>query len=219
MSINAEAAYNFDKIRITLSQNNPIQTIVVSNPEKDEAVNLQLSYMLWKQVDGEDVYTPSKDLIIAPPIIKMPPLRNQITRIGWRAPKPIPVEIAYRLFVNDLTAYKLTPNVVRFKVKSSIPVFIQPTKPIFQTQWQLKSAGGGVIKLLVKNTGNIHVQITGITLSNANNDIIANSKVFAYILAGQSKEIPVTLSKPASGTIKINANTDNGQIQRTVPVS
>src|SRR5258708_4011549 len=85
----ASAAYGFNKVRIELSLAHPVDTLKLNNPGKDLVDNLQITTRFWTQANGNDVYYPNQDLIVAPPIMKIQPGNTQIVRIGWRHPAPI----------------------------------------------------------------------------------------------------------------------------------
>lgn len=63
---------------------------------------VQLEAMAWNKAQGQDIYTPTTDLIAAPPIFTVPPGGTQIVRIGLRrAPDP-QRELAYRVYFQEI---------------------------------------------------------------------------------------------------------------------
>lgn len=212
------AGYAFDKTQIELSAKQSIDTIKFSNPGKDMPVSLQIKLVRWTQNKGNDVYHPTKDLIIAPPQVKILPGRTQLVRVGWRSPQPITQELAYRMIVTDLTPYKKQANAVILKLQINLPVFIEPDNVISKVNWQVKRVGGNKLNVIVTNTGNVHLKITKLTLMNTNNEIIASQPTMFYILPGQSKQGGVTLTQSPGQSINIVATTNKGNLNATVNV-
>jgi len=54
----------------------------------------------WTQVDGRDVYTPTNNVIVSPPIFTIAPGATQLVRVGLRTPASSPQ--AYRLVVEEV---------------------------------------------------------------------------------------------------------------------
>lgn len=214
----AYAAYGFDKVRIELSLNQPVETLKLSNPGKDEADHLQITPKFWTQANGNDVYSSNKDLVVAPPIMKIQPGNTQIVRIGWRHPAPLKQELAYRIEIQDLTPITTRKYLIQFKVQASIPIFIRPVTQIFNPQWQVKKTGN-TLQVILNNKGNIHVQVKKITLTNPNNEVVAEFTGSHYALAQQTVSIPLSVKKPYGNHLILNADTDGGKITTDVTIS
>ena len=167
----------------------------------------------------KDIYKQTKDLIVAPPILKIPAGKTQLVRIGWRRPGSINKELTYRLFIQDLTPYKALQNTIQFKIQASMPVFIQPSTPLYQAAWQIKRLGTHQIKLILNNTGNMHIQVSTITLTNANNQIVATVNAAAYVLPQESINTTLQTKIPISNSVTVTADTDNGKLTANVVVS
>jgi fimbrial chaperone protein len=215
---NTYAEYSFDKTRIILSSKKAVDTIKLSNVGKDTPINIQTQVLLWEQNNGNDVYKQTKDLIVAPPMVKIPIGKTQIMRLGWRSPRPLTQELAYRFILNDLTPYKVKPNTVLMRLKINMPVFIKPDNPIVQAQWKVRRSGSSAVNITVTNTGNVHIQVLKIVLTNANNEVIASQPSNFYLLPAQSKQGSLSLAKPLSQVVNIIADTDNGQLTSTVNI-
>lgn len=216
---NAIAAYQFDKVRFLLSTSNPIDILRLTNPEKDKIINLQMTVMQWSQENGKDIYKQTKDLIVAPPILKIPPGKTQLVRIGWRRPGSLSKELSYRLFIQDLTSYEAVQNTIRFKVQASMPVFIEPPSPLYQAQWQIKRIGSNQIKLTLNNTGNMHIQVGTLTITNANKQTIATINASAYVLPQETISTTLQTKIPIGNNATVTADTDNGKLIANIAVS
>lgn len=214
----ANAAYNIDKVRITLSSQQPIDTVKLSNIAKDMPVDLQIQVFRWTQNNGNDVYQSTKDLIVAPPQLKVPIGKSQLVRVGWRNPMPVTQELAYRMIITDLTPYTQPKNSVLIRLRINLPIFIEPSDATLHLEWQLKKANGKQIKVIVTNTGNVHVEVIKLTLTNSNNEVIASQPTQFYLLPNQSKTGVLTLSKSPGSSVNVIAETDGGTQKATVNV-
>ncbi len=221
MIINVAYAFDFeiDRIRIDLTMDEPVQGIRIKNNNDKMPVNLQVSPVSWKQENGQDIYAPTNDLIVAPTVMTIPPTRSQIMRIGWRAPAPIANEIAYRIYIQQLNAAALNTRIgVQFKLSLGLPVFIKPAQPVYQFNWIVKRSGNGY-SVTFQNTGNVHIQITTIDLYDSANKLLGSYKLPYYVLAKQSAEVQVPTTSSAGGSVNIMASTDYKPIVSQVNVS
>jgi fimbrial chaperone protein len=210
------ASYEFDKTVLNLSSKRPVDSIKFTNPNKDTPLNLQVKLVRWLQDNGNDVYQQTKDLIAAPPQLIIPPGKSQIIRVGWRNPQPVSKEIAYRMIVTDLTSYKKQANTITLRLQINLPVYIEPDNIMLKAQWQVKKQGPNALKVLISNVGNVHIKISKLTVTNANDEVIASQPTDINLLPGQSKQGILPLNKTAGQTINIKANTDRGNLETTV---
>jgi len=214
----AYASYNIDKVRITLSSQQLIDTVKLSNVARDMPVDLQIQVFRWTQNNGNDVYQNTKDLIIAPPQLKIPIGKSQLVRVGWRNPMPLTQELAYRMIITDLTPYTQPKNSVLIRLRINLPIFIEPSDPTLHMGWQLKKINGNQIRVIATNTGNVHVEVTKLTLTNSNSEVIASQPTQFYLLPNQSKEGVLTLNKSPGSSVTVTAETDGGTQKATVNV-
>lgn len=206
----AWATYEFNKTLLQLSLKKPIDSMTFSNSSSTQPVHLMAKVLRWTQNNGNDVYQPSTDLIIAPPFFNMPMGKSQIVRIGWRSPAPLTEELAYRLVVSDLTPYTAPKNTILLKLQINLPVFIEPDNEIFKAGWQVKRAAGNQLSVLMTDTGNIHIKVTKITITNENDEVIGSQPTAFTLLPHQSKQGLIKVNKSPGQKVKITASTDNG---------
>ena len=64
-----------------------------------ETVVIQAELMSWK---GKEVYSPTNELLVNPPIFTLKPNTTQTVRIGTTREEPPQVEQAYRLFLQEV---------------------------------------------------------------------------------------------------------------------
>jgi len=71
-SVVSAATIGVSPVRATLSANQKIEAITVRN-NGTEPMSMQLEVMNWSQQDGNDVFTPTRELLVNPPIFTVPP--------------------------------------------------------------------------------------------------------------------------------------------------
>lgn len=218
-SESAIASYNVDKVKVFLSANQFIDTLKLTN-NSAKPVDIQSQVMSWTQPDGKEVYAPTTDIIVSPPIMKIIPKHTQLMRVGWRAPTALQTEKAYRLFLEEITPNTvLEQNAVRIKLRMGLPVFIAPANPVYQLSYGTPSRSGNTLSISATATGNAHVQIIGSTLSTSDGTVVATSKDTLYLFPKQSTRLTFNFTKPASGSLKLITQTDLLPMQTTINVS
>ena len=97
--------------------------------DSDRSVTFQLDAAVWQQVDGNDVYAPSDDLLLSPSILNIPPRKSQTFRVLLRDGQPSPVERTYRVMVEDISEASTQTDAteVSFKFTHNLPVLVAPS--------------------------------------------------------------------------------------------
>ena len=225
-SIASGASFGVSPVRVTLSEDRKISTIIVRN-NGAETVSLQMGVLNWSQEEGDDVLTPTRELIANPPIFTLPPGGKQLVRVGLRSSAPdVQRELTYRIVIQELPAPP-DPNFAGTKMllRISLPVFVLPdvdVKPVLI--WQAARTPQGALKISLTNNGNAHVQIANFKLSLPGSAQPWVTKESAeYVLAGQSRdwnlpadsEYPVP---PPGTSLQLFAQTDAGDIAAKVMI-
>jgi fimbrial chaperone protein len=209
-------SFSVSPVRVSLSTSAPISAITVQNDGK-EAVVLQLEAMAWAQQAGQDVYTPSRDILATPPIITIPAGGSQILRVGLRRAPDSKRELTYRLYLQEVPPPpKPGFSGLQVALRFGLPVFVAPVaeQPVAALVWGISRANSGQHEVSLKNSGNSHVQVANFKLVRADGSELGTQQVAGYVLPGQTvnwkaKDIKV----PASGNqLRLIALTDIGQI-------
>ncbi len=213
-------------VRVTLSTSQQVAAVTVNNPST-QPMAIQLELMSWSHQEGEYVFTPSREVLVNPPIFTIQPGESQLIRVGLRRAPDAQLELSYRLFLQELPP----PLTAEFQgaqmlMRVSLPVFILPkveTKPMLS--WQAARTPQGALKLNLTNNGNAHIQIKEFKLSLPGKvQPWVTQQSFEYVLPGQSRELimPENLESPAppSGTaLQLIAQTDAGIIKAEVMIA
>ncbi len=220
----AAGSFQVNPIRVEMAKGATTAALTVRN-DGDDAVVIQAGLVSWTQGDtGQDVYAPTTEALVTPPIMTIPPAGEQIVRVGLRrAPDP-QRELTYRLYLEEVPPPP-KPGFTGLQValRVGVPVFVPPTVPgIRRLEWSAKIGPDGAISLAAQNTGNTHVQVTDFALALAGaSEPLTHQSTLAYVLAGKRRLW--TLPAPpgpgkAVGEFRLKADTDAGEIDTPVNV-
>lgn len=201
-------------VSLTLQASQSAQGLWLSNTGAG-VVHAQVRVYHWTQTDGTQQLTPSRGLVISPPMLEIQPGQKQLVRVIRIGAPPNgagAVEDAYRLAIDELPIDVQGKKGLQFVLHYSVPVFVGPvevakTQP--QLQWSLLQEGDHAV-LQVANHGTGHAQIAELSFINpAGERIGINGGLFGYVLPGAT--VRWTLKQPASdfvggGTMEARIN-------------
>lgn len=209
-------------VRIALTPVARTASLVIENHGEEEVL-VQSQVMAWSQRDGSDVLEESRELLVSPPIFRIPARGAQTLRIGLMRNADPRRQLTYRLFLQETPPPpKAGQQGVTVALRLSLPVFVAPVAPIApQLRWEARPAAGGGLGLTLLNAGNVHVQLIDFKLLLPDGTLLAEQQSAAYVLAGQSRS---WVLKPAQawggGKLKLTAKTDAGEVSaEIVPVN
>ena len=212
-SVAGAASFKVYPVRIVLTPKQVVQTMVIHN-EGAEPSRVQLRVFAWRQVNGEDVFEETQDVLANPPLFQMGPNGDQIARFGLRT-SPGPAEKSYRVFLQEVPGTAPTnPGQIRTLLRISIPIFVPAPNATARVSWRLLAGGARRVRLLVRNDGNAHVQINRLTLAGRGGATLVHTDASIYLLPGTAREIALDAATPI-GTgqpIRLTAETDQGNI-------
>lgn len=213
------ASFNVKPTRIFV-QALPQSALSVKN-QGDTEVFIQAELIKWTQAKGLDVYAPARDVIISPPMFKIPPGETQIVRIHSLLTDVSIQERTYRVILQELPDPNPAPDkpAVATILRMSVPIFILPEKvDLPQVVWKATRTEAGLV-LRAKNTSNSHIQLTTLKLVDDDGKVLINQKIFVYILAGQSYKWSLKLKDSwQSSKLEISANSDRDKVVAEVAV-
>lgn len=216
MASNALAAsFSVQPTRIFL-KDVPQITMTVGNAGEAE-VFIQTELMAWTQQAEKDVYTTSREILVSPPMFKIPAGGEQTVRIRYMGGQATKLERTYRLFLQEVPQAKSDPSMISATLKMGVPIFIQPEKiSPAQFAWRATRSADGVI-VQVNNTTNSHIQFTGLKLSTPDGKLLSDEKVFVYVLPGQTYHWDIKLKQPLrENKLLLQANSDRDEIKAMV---
>jgi len=216
-------SFQVNPIRVDMTKGATTAAITVRN-DGEEPIVVQSSVVKWTQDNGQEIYTPTTEALVTPPIMTVPPGGEQIVRVGLRRGPDPQRELAYRLYLQEVPPPP-KPGFTGLQValRVGLPVFVAPGAPgVRRLEWSAQIGQDGAIRLAAQNTGNAHVQVTDFQLGLPGaGEPIAHESTLAYVLAGQRRQwtLPAPPDRVKSvNEFRLKAYTDAGEIDTAVKV-
>lgn len=161
-------------VSLTLPATQNAEGLWLSNTGGD-VVHAQVRVYHWTQEGGEDKLTPSRGLVISPPMLQLAAGDRQLIRVirlGAPPSGPGAVQDAYRMVIDELPVRKTDPGAgkgFQFVLRYSVPVFIEPVGGAAappQLSWALRREGDKTL-LEVANSGGSHAQLANLSFTDA----------------------------------------------------
>lgn len=203
------ASLQISPVMINLRANQAAGGISLQNLG-EKPIHGQVRVYLWEQRAGEDVLTPTDELVASPPIMEVAPKTSQTIRLvrrGGAVPGP---ERAYRLLIDEIPRGDEPGNGVAIRLQYSVPVFVAPALETAAPDlaWSvLRRDGAWMLEL--KNSGGLHAQVGAATLVDAAGKEYELSKgLLGYALAGRERawRLPLAPTVKLSGAVSVRAN-------------
>lgn len=193
----------------------------------DVTKRFQAQAFSWTQTDKEAIkLTPSEDIVLFPLLFTIEPGKSRDLRLGITSP-PSAIEKTYRILVEELpdaqTQEKKNGVGINFRLKMSIPVFIQPKQPQAQPGITNLVNNKGKVSFQLTNTGNVHylakeMQVTGTDASGKT--LFEKSRTGWYVLAGSTRLYDLELPKmdcQKVTNLTVNLKTDTTNVSQSLP--
>lgn len=156
-------SFQVNPVQIVLQPNKSISSLTIRNVD-GQPVSVRVLTYRWTQVNGDDVYTPTDDLIASPPIFTIPANARQLVRVGLRRRTP---GAAYRVILEEIPRPS-KENVIQVALRLNLPMYVLTAagaKPA--VRWSGSRDAAGEIILEGRNDGAAHAQVTAIDLVDA----------------------------------------------------
>jgi fimbrial chaperone protein len=209
--------FSVTPVRIFMAPKERAAAITITN-ESDDPLVMQADVYTWKQKpDGEDDLTPSEDLFLSPPIIKLAPRARQVVRLAVLKPMASPEQLTYRMIIREIPeAQAPDKNVaVQIALAFSLPVFITPPEAKRALACSLERSAPDAARATCENPGKSYVQPRDFALVTAAGDKLASRDSGGYILAGNKRafELKGVNGTLRSGNAKLVVSLDDGTSQ------
>ena len=171
----------------------PAQTLAasVSVRSKDtKPVTFQAEVLAWSQQDGKDVLTPTRELVVSPPIFRIAPGDRQVVRVGRLKAEAVPaIEKTYRLSLTEIVPEgQARIGAIGTAIKVTLPVFVPPARPqATSLRWQAARSGDD-LRLGVSNSGNTTARLIGLNLLQQGRPVAAKDTLL-YVLPGSNRSV------------------------------
>lgn len=215
--------FGVSPISLELDRNAKSGAITVSNDDA-EPLRVQMRLFEWTQdAGGKDAYRESEDLIYFPKLMALDMNQQKLVRVGLRTPAGAQ-EKTYRLFVEELpgaSAPGAPPGArVAMKVRFGVPIFLKPAAPEVRGEIQAIEMTKGMLRVSVRNTGNVHFVIGTIAVSGGG----AYVKEVAgwYLLPGAVRDHLIPVPPEACrklGRTDVTARTEHFELKAALDVT
>lgn len=196
-------------------------TLTLANRGTDPII-VQIEGFSWQQVNGEDVLKPSNDVLVSPPMGRIPPGGKQTVRVMVKPGGNAGQERTYRILASELPdPVNTNARTIRVLLQFNIPVFAGlPGKATPQVAWDASADANG-LALSARNTGVAHVKFTKLELvTPSGKRTPVTSKGVPYVLAGATRswKIDGTFGEGQKLVVEARADGSDAVIRETVVV-
>ncbi|MGN5723952.1 molecular chaperone [Acinetobacter calcoaceticus] len=194
-SINA-ATIRLSPVNVEILSNQNASSISLYN-QSNESTDLQIRVFEWTQKNGQDQLTPTDEIAISPPFLKLQPNDSYNLRVVRINPTPISGEKTYRIIIDELPKpidSRKAAQGVNVLLRSSLPVFVVNRDAITKLNWKIDT-NQEAPSLNISNIGNRHALLNNLmlvdTTANKSYPIKVNT-VNGYILAEQARSYSIS---------------------------
>lgn len=204
--------FSVTPVRIFMTPRDRAVAVTIVN-ESDAPVVLQADISDWRQVaDGGDELTPTEDMILSPPIIRLGAKARQVVRLGRVKPADASRQLTYRMILVEVpeAVQNQTATVeVQVALALSMPVFITP----LGARREISCLATHDAELHCSNSGSAYAQIREATLSRGG-QVMLRFEGGMYILPGATRKLPAKVEHPVSpGPAQLKVAFDDGKVQ------
>lgn len=193
-TINA-ATIRLSPVNVEILSNQNASSISLFN-QSNESTDLQIRVFEWTQKNGQDQLTPTDEIAISPPFLKLQSNDSYNLRVVRINPTPISGEKTYRIIIDELPKpidSRKAAQGVNVLLRSSLPVFVVNKDAITKLNWKIDT-NQEAPSLNISNIGNRHALLNNLTLvdttANKSYPIKVNT-VNGYILAEQARSYSI----------------------------
>lgn len=187
--LHAALKIQIQPIRVELEGKRSASITVINHDARDAV--LEARAFGWRQqIDGKDVLTSTGDVIVTPPIMRIPPGASQTVRLGLAPGVARPAEGregSYRLVLEELPESVVAAQSVGLRMRYVLPVFVRNGRnqagPV-----DLRSVGAeSECRIVAENRGARHVRVEGLRVRAGGQEF--EVEVPLYVLAGTRLEL------------------------------
>jgi len=160
-------------------------------------VSIRVTALAWTQIDGSDVYTPTNDVIVSPPIFTIAPSKAQLVRIGLRQRSG---PIAYRVLFEEITREQPADGQIKVLLSLNLPLYLLPKsggKP--ELSWSAWRNRAGELFIEGRNRGPVRGQVVELSAGQGASRIIL-SKQMGVVLPGSARRWKVVKQNIPAGS-------------------
>jgi fimbrial chaperone protein len=189
--------FSVSPVRMYMGPRDRVLAVTITNGGDAEMV-LQAETFEWSQTaDGQDQLKPTDDLVLAPPIIKIPPRKQQVVRLALVVPRDASRQLTYRIIVREVpeaAAPAASSVQVQVALAMNMPVFVTPPAAQRKLTCSLVGRAPG-LQARCANEGTAYAQVRELRVLR-DGQPLARFSGGSYILPGASRLIDLTAAQP-----------------------
>jgi fimbrial chaperone protein len=213
------ASLEVSPVIITLAPGQTATTIATVNRASTPTA-IQARIYRWTQAAGEDVLTPTVEIIVSPPLFTLPGGGTQTIRLMLRGGAAAAGERTYRLVLDEVPPAEAANRQVTFALRQSLPVFVSASPSVRPAlQWRVERGAGGETTLTATNAGPAYDKITAleVTLADGSHPKVVSHSTSLYVLSGDEHRWTVqTRGAGPGGPLHVSVTTMTGQSELTL---
>jgi fimbrial chaperone protein len=218
-SLTAAATFSVSPVRIYMEPRERATAVTIIN-EGDGELVMEGELFEWRQKpDGTDELTPTDDLILAPPILKLAPRSRQVLRLANLKPVPPGEQLTYRMIVREVPeAAEPKPGVqLQVSLAFSLPIFITPPGAKNHLVCATTRKSPELLVATCENQGSAYAQAVNIAVKSASGTVLLSQDITGgYVLPNTRREFQLKQPPggPAiNGPAKVAVTQDDGSVQ------
>ncbi len=221
-----EGGITVSPVRVDFGAAQRSAAVTITNGNAERVVQVEAFH--WRRSQGEDLYTPTDDLIVNPPLFKLAPGAKQVVRVGLAAPGGSRAEErAYRIYFQEVPEQSAaTAGGARLQMvlRLGVPVFVAPDPVRTELRWSARRTADG-FRLQLNNTGNVHARLSDLAVALPaatpadSRQPIANAPALRYVFPGETSAWTFQLNGPITAQVlRVTAQGENGTINAEIPL-
>jgi fimbrial chaperone protein len=210
------AVYRVAPVTLEIPAGSGAGILTITNVS-DQQIVLQVRVFRWTQSGGQDVLTPTADVVASPPATSVPPGAQHLVRVVRVTNRPLASEEAYRLLIDEIPdAKNAQPQQIKLLLRQSIPAFFGGgVSAPADLQWQVVRTTKGV-ELAAQNHGTRRYRISELSAKDAAGaTLTTRSGLAGYVLAGSETRWSLN-DAAAAGPIAVSATSEAGPVHVVV---
>lgn len=188
-----------------------------------EASTFIVEVVKWTQVNGQDVYQPTRDVVVTPARFTVQGKQGQVIRFGLRK-KPEGTEISYRVFITEIPeATAPTREIQKDGVTAQLTTALRMSLPLYFTDPAAKS---NMNVQLLQDAQGLFVQVSNSGTRREvfrNPEVVYNNQKFKLetrtALAGSTLVYRLPNSLNWKGPVRVNfvQGSENRNVELVLP--
>jgi len=204
-------------VLVDLSVQKPIVAVWVRN-DSSKVMRFQVETLNWQQQGQQDIYEPTQDLLVVPPLVDIAAGATQVLTVSWRPRAGMGQgEHAYRLMIEDITGESdKRAGALELRFRHNLPVFAMPmVSARFAANWSqcVAPAGQGCVRL--DNAGNQRIRVHQLTLEGRGWTQLVRGG--ATVLAGAWTQWFFDMAGHSIGPIHVRAKAEGMTLTAEIP--